>query len=67
MVKKKVEPTTSTAVSTQICPEAPLNEAELRTLPDAETTVYLEPETVCGQDDRAKISPATAIPRAMDW
>lgn len=31
-------------------------------LPDAATTVYLQPETICGTDDRTRISPATSIP-----
>ncbi|MEG4286620.1 serine protease [Microcoleus sp. A006_D1] len=35
---------------------------ELEELQDAATLEFLEPETVCGQDDRARISPATNIP-----
>jgi glutamyl endopeptidase len=34
----------------------------LANLPDAAEAVYLQPETVCGADDRVRISPATAIP-----
>jgi V8-like Glu-specific endopeptidase len=36
--------------------------AALATLPDAATTAYLQAETVCGADDRVRISPATNIP-----
>jgi glutamyl endopeptidase len=35
---------------------------ELEALPPAEALAYEEPETVCGVDNRVKISPATAIP-----
>lgn len=35
---------------------------ELEALPDAATLEFLEPETVCGKDDRVKQSPATNIP-----
>lgn len=34
----------------------------LKALPPAETLVYDEPETVCGADNRVRISPASAIP-----
>lgn len=34
----------------------------MEALPPAETLSYDEPETVCGADNRVKISPATAIP-----
>lgn len=34
----------------------------LANLPDAAATAYLSPETVCGADDRTRITPATNIP-----
>lgn len=34
----------------------------LEALPEAGTVEFLEPETVCGNDDRVRISPATAVP-----
>jgi glutamyl endopeptidase len=35
---------------------------DLKELAPAETAEYSEPETVCGTDDRVRISPCTAIP-----
>ena len=35
---------------------------DLESLPDAATLVYLKPETVCGADDRAQITPANDTP-----
>ena len=35
---------------------------DLESLPDAATLVYSQPETVCGADDRAQITPANDIP-----
>ncbi len=35
---------------------------ELANLPDAASTAYLSPETVCGADDRVRITPTTGIP-----
>lgn len=37
-------------------------DGELSALPDAATTVYEQQETVCGSDDRVRISPATNLP-----
>ncbi|WP_019505215.1 hypothetical protein [Pleurocapsa sp. PCC 7319] len=31
---------------------------DLESLPDAATLVYLQPETVCGADDRVHVTPA---------
>jgi len=39
-----------------------LNTEELTELAPAERAEYTSPESVCGQDDRVKISPCTAIP-----
>lgn len=36
--------------------------AAVADLPDAATTVYMQPESVCGSDDRVRITPATNIP-----
>ncbi len=35
---------------------------EMAALPPAETLTYEQPETVCGNDDRVRISPASAVP-----
>lgn len=35
---------------------------QLQELKPAEATEYFSPETVCGRDDRVRISPATAVP-----
>ena len=35
---------------------------DLKSLPDAATLTYSQPETVCGADDRARITPANDIP-----
>ncbi len=52
---------------TSVKEESPLSEeveitSEMAALPPAEDLAYEEPETVCGNDDRVRISPATAIP-----
>ncbi|MGB8690336.1 MAG: serine protease [Microcoleus sp.] len=41
--------------------EVPITK-ELEALQDAATLEFLEPETICGRDDRVRISPATNIP-----
>lgn len=36
--------------------------AELANLPDAATTAYVLPETICGADDRTRVTPASSNP-----
>jgi glutamyl endopeptidase len=42
--------------------EANTQEVAVADLPDAASTAYLYTETVCGADDRVRISPATSLP-----